>query len=99
MSSRTQCDRILRLLVEARSSWVPLPEIMACAAQYNARVLELRRLGFNIENRTERIDGHRHSWFRLVSSPAPPAKPESDYMCRVREDEDRAAPLFAGVRQ
>ena len=46
---------------------------MACAAQYNARVFELRRLGFNVENRTECVDGVRHSWFRLVNSPAAPA--------------------------
>jgi hypothetical protein len=65
--SKSQCAAILRLLIEAHGAWVPLPEIMACAAQYNARVLELRRLGFNIENRTERVDGARHSWFRLVT--------------------------------
>jgi hypothetical protein len=71
--AKTQSARILRLLIAARGGWVSLPEIMACSAQYNARVLELRRLGFNIENRTERVDGIRHSWFRLLTSPAPPA--------------------------
>src|SRR5438034_3026465 len=64
--SKTQRAAILRLLIEARGAWVPLPEIMACAAQYNARVLELRRLGFHVENKTERVNGARHSWFRLV---------------------------------
>jgi hypothetical protein len=73
--SKTQRAAILRLLIDARGNWVPLPEIMACAAQYNSRVFELRRLGFNIENRTECIDGVRHSWFRLIVSLTPKAEP------------------------
>jgi len=74
-NAKTQRARILRLLIAARGDWVPLPNIMDCAAQYNARILELRHLGSNIENRTERVDGVRHSWFRLLKSPAPP-RPE-----------------------
>jgi hypothetical protein len=73
IQSKTQRSAILRLLIDARGAWVPLPKIMACAAQYNSRLLELRRLGFNVENRTENVDGARHSWFRLLTSPAPPA--------------------------
>lgn len=73
-SSKTQRSRILRLLIAARGSWVPLPEIMACAAQYNARIFELRKK-FNIENRTETIDGQRHSWFRLIPSGTPKSAP------------------------
>jgi hypothetical protein len=77
LNAKTQRARILRLLIEARGAWVPLPEIMVCAAQYNARILELRRMGFNVENKTERVNGARHSWFRLVTSSAAPApKPE-----------------------
>jgi hypothetical protein len=68
---KTQSARILRVLVDARGTWAPLPEIMACAAQYNARLHSLRRLGFHIENRTERdVAGAVHSWYRLVNSPA-----------------------------
>src|SRR4051794_1515634 len=63
---RKQRDKILALLVQARGAWVPLPQITECAAQYNARIFELRRLGFAIHNRTEFQDGVRHSWFRLV---------------------------------
>src|SRR2546430_2516570 len=79
-NTNTQRTRIFHLLIDARGGWVPLPEILACAAQYNARILELRRMGFSVENRTERVDGVRHSWFRLVSWLAPlpklePAKP------------------------
>ncbi len=78
--SKTQSAAILRLLIEARGAWVPLPEILALGiAQYNARLWELRRLGFVIENKSEAVDGVRHSWYRLVASPTPPApapKPE-----------------------
>jgi hypothetical protein len=75
----SQSTAILRLLVDARGAWVPLPEIMACAAQYNARLFELRRLGFHIENRTERDDtGVVRSWYRLINSPVQqPAKSEA----------------------
>ena len=67
-----QSARILEVLRAACGSWVPLPEILALGiAQYSARILELRRLGFNIENKTEWANGARHSWFRLVSSPTP----------------------------
>lgn len=64
-----QADRILAILRAREGSWVPLPEIMACAAQYNARIFELRRRGFTIENRTETDSetGARHSWFRFVN--------------------------------
>jgi hypothetical protein len=71
VSSRAgQCGRILRVLIAARGAWVPLPKIIECAAQYNARIVELRRLGFRITNRTREVQGQRHSWFRLESIPA-----------------------------
>ncbi len=66
---KTQSAALLRLLIDAHGSWVALPQILALGiAQYNARILELRRLGFVIENKTERVNGARHSWFRLVNS-------------------------------
>ncbi len=67
---KSQRAAVLRLLIDAHGSWVPLPQILALGiAQYNARILELRRLGFVIENKTERVNDARHSWFRLVNSP------------------------------
>jgi hypothetical protein len=70
---KTQSAALLRLLIDAHGSWVPLPQILTLGiAQYGARIHELRRLGFAIENRTERVNGARHSWFRLLNSPAGP---------------------------
>jgi hypothetical protein len=90
-SSRSnQRARILALLISARGDWIPLPQIAACAAQYNARVFDLRRMGFKIVNRTRDVNGVRYSWFRLESGslevrlpatntpPAPKAAPISD---------------------
>jgi hypothetical protein len=85
LNAKTQRARILRLLIAARGGWVSLPEIMECAAQYNARIWELRnRLGLEIENKTECDDsGVVHSWYRLVKSPASStpelAKPARDW--------------------
>ncbi len=59
---------ILTLLMAAHGDWVPLPQILALGiAQYNARIYELRRLGFRITNRIEEVDGIRRSWYRLES--------------------------------
>jgi hypothetical protein len=82
----TQQGTILRLLIAAHGDWVPLPKIAACAAQYNLRIFSLRRLGFRIENRSEQIDGARHSWFRLVRGQEQPARAaEPDRRSKARE--------------
>jgi hypothetical protein len=62
---KTQRSAILKLLIAAHGQEVPLPRIADLAAQYNARLFELRRQGFRIINRTRTIDGVKHSWFRL----------------------------------
>lgn len=103
--SSTQRERIYNLLVCAQGDWVELPKIAACAAQYNARVFELRRLGFQIENRTKEIDGVRQSWFRLVSdrSPLPSTSAgavnsgttrSADSTSTPRAQRDETLPLF-----
>ena len=88
----TQRAAILHLLIAARGEWVPLPQISACAAQYNARIYELRRLGFRIVNKKKDVDGVRHSWFRLASSPIQTsvAMPSASAVERVSE----TLPLF-----
>lgn len=68
-AGRTQRDRILSVLLEAGHEWVPLPKILELGiAQFGARIKEARALGFQIENRTEMVDGKKHSWYRLVPS-------------------------------
>jgi hypothetical protein len=65
-SHATQRNRILELLTSARGGWVPLPEIAQRAAQYNARILELRRMGYRIPApRTRSVNGQRHTWYRI----------------------------------
>jgi hypothetical protein len=76
-SANSQCGRILKLLTDAKGAWVPMPELMKLAAQYSARVKELRDAGFAIENRTETVDGVRHGWFRLPVAPPKPIAPVS----------------------
>jgi len=68
-SSSSQRSRILNLLISARGGWVPSPELAALAQQYGARVYELRRMNFRIENRVAEQNGTRLSWFRLIPGP------------------------------
>jgi len=77
-SRGTQRGRILGLLIGAKGGWVPLIRILELGvAQYNARLFELRRLGFQIENRRS----GEHSAYRLVPHPRLPIKaaPAEDY--------------------
>jgi hypothetical protein len=72
--STIQSERLIALLRAANGRWVPLTDILGLGiAQYSARIWECRKKrGLDIENRTETIQGVRHSWFRLVESSAPP---------------------------
>jgi hypothetical protein len=73
---KTQRGRLLKLLLDPRGDWVSLSDILALnIAQYSARIHELRRLGFTIENKTETVDGKRHSWFRLIRNEPQQALP------------------------
>jgi hypothetical protein len=67
----------IKNLFESRpNEWIPLYEITPLAAQYNARIKELRpeydkrgaliRPGMDIVNMTKRVDGVRHSWYRYT---------------------------------
>ncbi len=62
----TQRQQILQLLQEREGQWVPLYEILPLAAQYSARIYELRAAGYEIRNRTEHRNGAVHSWFMLA---------------------------------
>jgi hypothetical protein len=74
-AQKTQRDLILGLLIRAAGGWVPLTAILDLrVSQYSARLHELRALGFHIENKTARVNGATHSWFRLASGPGVMAK-------------------------
>lgn len=93
----SQRARILRALVAANGGEVSLPDILALGiAQYNARIHELRRAGFDIQNRVEEIAGVRHSWFRLVpSAPTPEPARLKSYAEVTKDLRNQAMPLFA----
>jgi hypothetical protein len=57
-------EKILELFEARPNQWIPLPTILRLGvAQYNSRILELRRAGYIIENKTEYAEGVKHSWF------------------------------------
>ena len=88
ISARTQRERILNLLISSKGQWIPLPEIAALAKQYNARLLELRRLGFRIKNRIREENGERLSWFMLETGPEQPKQQSSQlFSTPVRHSE------------
>jgi hypothetical protein len=98
-----QSEKILGLLRSAHGAWVPLPEILALSiAQYSARIFELRRRGFNIQNRTETVDGVRRSWFRLADSAPPPEVPKPNPPKEIPWADRKPVvglPLWDAVRQ
>lgn len=105
-SRKTQCDRILAVLVEANGAWVPCYELAALALQYAARVHALRKSGYRIENKVTIVDGRKHGSYRLIlpeqttaQATEPPHQPEAsreDYAATMeRRLHDKAMPLFA----
>jgi hypothetical protein len=90
---KTQRSAILKLLIAARGQDVPLPKIADCAKQYNARLFELLRLGFRIINRTQTINGVKHSWFRLETGPLAKAVSSPETVIAATSIESRGAQL------
>jgi hypothetical protein len=64
----SQRGRVLHLLLSAPE--IELPKILDLRiSQYNARINELRGLGFDVRNRTAHISGVVHSWYSLRFDP------------------------------
>ena len=82
----TQRDKILSLLQSQINGWVPLYQIVPLAAQYSARIHELRKIGHCIENKVAHHNGQVHSWFRLVL----PAAQEQLFADRPETERRRA---------
>ena len=76
-SKKTQCDRVLASLIEARGGYVPAPELARVGGlQFQTRIYELKhRLGFVIENKMQREGRKVLSWYRLIASPTGPTPP------------------------
>src|SRR6185436_8366453 len=69
-TKETQRNNILAKLIAAKGKEVPLPEIASCAAQYQSRLFELRRMGYRIPApRMETVNGQRRTWYRLECGP------------------------------
>jgi hypothetical protein len=62
----TQRKSIKDLFESQPNEWIPLYEIMEYAAQYNARILELRRSGMCIRNK--RVSCKDETGQRIVKS-------------------------------
>jgi hypothetical protein len=63
----SQCDSILARL-HWRADWVPMPELVECSGSYNvhSRIAELRKRGYQIEQRSEREGRTVKSSYRIV---------------------------------
>jgi hypothetical protein len=59
----------LGLLLSNRGQWVPADTLAVVALQYSSRIVSLRREGFQIEDKTERVAGKVHGAFKLVACP------------------------------
>jgi hypothetical protein len=64
-----QKEQILKILLACRGQWVPAYELANVALQYGARIYALRRDGYAIENRTQRVGRQVRGSFRLISCP------------------------------
>ena len=93
---KTRAERLLALLCSRKGRRVTLPEVQRIAgAQHGARILELRRRGFVIENVSERVHGETHSSYILRSGPTetPPMFP-----LPVEQPEGEAVSRFEAAR-
>jgi hypothetical protein len=59
--------RILRALHAAYPEWTPASVLARISLQYNAKMLALRKRGWQIANRVEICNGKRHGYFRLAT--------------------------------
>lgn len=78
-NGRTQCERILDALrFWPANEWCPMPHLARCASDtgdgaglaVHSRIADLRRKlrpqGWTIQRDTKYLDGHVHSFYRLV---------------------------------
>lgn len=63
----TQADKVLDCLQANLGEWVAMPRLADVSGSYviHSRISELRDRGCNIRNKTERVNGQTHSFYRL----------------------------------
>jgi hypothetical protein len=63
----SQNDLMLRRLKRARGAWVSSLELERASGSHrpNSRASNLRKAGFKVDNRTERVGEKCHSFYRL----------------------------------
>jgi hypothetical protein len=68
----SQCDLILAAFQAAPERWIPMPELARVGAgsefgfcMVHSRVADLRKRGHSIDQRSERLEGKTHSFYRL----------------------------------
>jgi hypothetical protein len=65
----TRTEIVLTKLREKAGDWLALPDLVAAGGGYaiHSRVADLRRQGHTVENKIERKDGEKHSFYRLTN--------------------------------
>lgn len=63
-----QNAKLIDYMLARRGRWIPMPELVDHLGSYciHSRAADARKLGYDIENRRERVDGKVHSYYRLV---------------------------------
>lgn len=67
MSTPTQADKVLDCLQANLGEWVAMPRLSDVSGSYviHSRIADLRERGCNIKNKTETVQGVRHSFYKL----------------------------------
>lgn len=65
----SQNDLMLRRLQRANGEWVSSLDLERESGSHrpNSRASNLRAAGFHVENKTEKVNGQCHSWYRLIA--------------------------------
>ena len=71
-----QRERMLELLLDKKGREVPAYALAAIGLQYCSRLKEIRDLGYTVENRTERVNGQVHGYYKLVAEPGDSTQPK-----------------------
>ena len=92
--SEMQKARVLSLLLAHRGEWVSSVDLSRLSLQYNARIFSLRRDGWEIESRVERVGGRhgaKHGFYRIQTPRQAAAAKVGAGVALTQADRDAAA--------